>query len=87
MIVTVKHSTVYCNRTQQSKATEYGIYMEQLGNRVERVAGDLEGSRFTATTKTDTGINYVELVHMVIKPLLTPIQNKNTSLLLLSLAR
>jgi hypothetical protein len=59
---------------------------EQLGNQVELVAGDLKGSQFTATTETDAGRKSIDLVQMVSRPLLTPVQNKCTSLLLFSLA-
>jgi hypothetical protein len=47
-----------------------GMNTEQLGIRVEWVAGDLKGSQFTATMETDTGRKYVELVQMVSRPLL-----------------
>jgi hypothetical protein len=56
------------------------------GWRLQR-AGDSKGSQFTATTETDTHRKYVELVQMVSRPLLTPVQTKFTSLLLFSLAQ
>jgi hypothetical protein len=64
-----------------------GMNMEQLWNQVERVAGDLKGSQFKATTETDAGRNYVELVQKVGRSMLTMVQNECTSLLLFSLAR
>jgi hypothetical protein len=44
------------------------------------VVGDHKGSQFTATTETYVDRNYVELVQMVSRPLLTPVQNKSTSI-------